>query len=62
MKKPIALSLSICAAFAAPALAQSFTGLSFLPGGTLSNAQAVSAYGSVVVGFADTPSGTRAFR
>ncbi len=62
MKMPFALTLVVCAAFATPTLAQRFTGLSVFPGGKLSNAQAVNAYGTVVVGFADTPAGTRAFR
>jgi probable HAF family extracellular repeat protein len=36
--------------------------LGFLPGGTVSFGRGVSADGSVVVGYGDTPDGTRAFR
>jgi uncharacterized membrane protein len=44
------------------AKAQSFTGIGFLSGGTSSHATNVSADASTVVGFASSPSGTRAIR
>src|SRR5437868_8949206 len=42
--------------------AQTFTGLGVLPGGNSSQATAISADGTAVTGFSDTPGGPRAFR
>ena len=47
---------------AAQGAAQPLTDLGTLPGGTYADAKAVSADGSVIVGFSDSPAGNRAFR
>lgn len=66
MSRTLLLSVTVLAAYAAVAAAEvkphSFTGLGHLPGGSYpSEARAVSADGSVVVGSSGSPEGQRAF-
>jgi probable HAF family extracellular repeat protein len=57
-----AIAMTGLAGWQSTALAQTFTGVGFLPGGTKSYAGSVSSDGSVVVGMGSTPSGDRVFR